>query len=440
MTTPSRIERNLPGILGDLSAAPTPDYLDDVFARTGRMRQRPAWTFPERWLPMADITRARAFAPAPPWRMIVAGLIALALIVAALIYAGSQLHRVPAPFGPARNGLIPFATNGDIYVGDPVTGQTRALVLGPEADSGPVTSHDGRFVAFARDVPGTSKSDVYVVGVDGSNLRKITPAPVDQLQWGDWTPDGRQVIVIHEVEATADQCGTTLCNLGQVDLIDADGSGHTKTIATDQGISYVHFRPPTGSDLMYRALVDGRWGLFTMALDGTNVRPIVPPTIPADMDVTFADADYSADGSRIFYNAYTSNASFGDPGCCQLFVVNADGGDPHLFIPNTGDTWDGKAAVSPDGQRIAFWHNLPNTDTHRVTVVNADGTGQPVETGPGLNGTAHWIWAPDSSSILMFPDNIDSGRAYLLDPAGGAWQTLPWTSTGDLGWQRLALN
>ena len=35
MTTPSRIERNLPGILGDLSAAPTPDYLDDVFARVG---------------------------------------------------------------------------------------------------------------------------------------------------------------------------------------------------------------------------------------------------------------------------------------------------------------------------------------------------------------------------------------------------------------------
>jgi len=40
MTTPARIERNLPGILGDLSAAPTPDYLDDVFARTGRTRQR----------------------------------------------------------------------------------------------------------------------------------------------------------------------------------------------------------------------------------------------------------------------------------------------------------------------------------------------------------------------------------------------------------------
>ena len=59
MTTPTRIERELPGILGDLSAGPAPDYLNDVFGRTGRMRQRPAWTFPERWLPMADITRSR---------------------------------------------------------------------------------------------------------------------------------------------------------------------------------------------------------------------------------------------------------------------------------------------------------------------------------------------------------------------------------------------
>ena len=65
MTTPTRIERELPGILGDLSAGPTPDYLDDVFGRTGRMRQRPAWSFPERWLPMADITRSRAFSYSP---------------------------------------------------------------------------------------------------------------------------------------------------------------------------------------------------------------------------------------------------------------------------------------------------------------------------------------------------------------------------------------
>ena len=81
MTMPRRaIERNLPGILDDLSAGPAPDYLDDVFARTGRMRQRPGWTFPERWLPVADIARTRAFAPAPPWRLIAVALVVIALV------------------------------------------------------------------------------------------------------------------------------------------------------------------------------------------------------------------------------------------------------------------------------------------------------------------------------------------------------------------------
>jgi hypothetical protein len=47
MTAESRLERNLPGILDDLSAGPAPDYFDDVFARTARTRQRPGWTFPE---------------------------------------------------------------------------------------------------------------------------------------------------------------------------------------------------------------------------------------------------------------------------------------------------------------------------------------------------------------------------------------------------------
>ena len=101
MTMPSRIERNLPAILDELSAAPTPDYLDDVFGRTGRMRQRPAWTFPGRWIPMADIARIRTVAPAPPWRMIALSLLVIALlIVVALLAVGSR--RQPAP--PVRAG------------------------------------------------------------------------------------------------------------------------------------------------------------------------------------------------------------------------------------------------------------------------------------------------------------------------------------------------
>jgi len=45
---------------------------------------------------------------------------------------------------------------------------------------------------------------------------------------------------------------------------------------------------------------------------------------------------------------------------------------------------------------------------------------------------------PDSSTILMFPNDAETTTAYLLDPAGGPYRTVPWTSNGDLDWQRLA--
>ena len=40
-----------------------PDYRDDLIRRTARTRQRPAWTFIERWLPMSVITVAPRSAP-----------------------------------------------------------------------------------------------------------------------------------------------------------------------------------------------------------------------------------------------------------------------------------------------------------------------------------------------------------------------------------------
>ena len=56
-----------------------------------------------------------------------------------------------------------------------------------------------------------------------------------------------------------------------------------------------------------------------------------------------------------------------------------------------------------------------------------------------LAGTAHWLWAPNASKILMFPNVDVAGTAYLLDPDGGPWTTIPWQSDADLDWQRLAL-
>ncbi len=114
-----RFEQDLPALLAELAPRAKPDYRDDIVRQTARMRQRPAWMFPERWLPVSVMT-TRAFA-APPIRWRIVGLVALLLLALAVglaVVAGSQRH-VPAPFGPAGNGVVAFEKNGDIFTSRP---------------------------------------------------------------------------------------------------------------------------------------------------------------------------------------------------------------------------------------------------------------------------------------------------------------------------------
>ena len=113
-----RFDRRLPAILDEISQPRTPDYFDDLLGLTARTRQRPAWTLLERWLPMLDIARQPAFARQVPWRPIaVLALILLLLVASLALVIGSRT--IPAPFGPARNGLVAYASAGDIYTADP---------------------------------------------------------------------------------------------------------------------------------------------------------------------------------------------------------------------------------------------------------------------------------------------------------------------------------
>jgi len=198
MTNERHLERDLPSILGDIAMGPYPEYIDDVLATTVQRRQRPAWTFPERWLPMAVVTRRPVLAPSVPWRTLGALAMILILIAAALAaYIGSQA-RLPAPFGPARNGLIAYDLGGDIYTADPVTGAATAIVTGPATDVAPRFSHDGTHVVFERKLEiGTGQ--LYVARADGSRLTLITPQPVSLTAAKsstsyDFSPDGQSIL------------------------------------------------------------------------------------------------------------------------------------------------------------------------------------------------------------------------------------------------------
>ena len=243
-------------------------------------------------------------------------------------------------------------------------------------------------------------------------------------------PDGRRLAVVQSVPTTG--CAVSICTVNELDLFDATGAKPAERIASAAGLDSLTFRPPDGHQMLFRALIDGKYGLFTMMDDGSNRHALIEPNVPEHVDMTYGSAAYSADGARIFYQNGTAD------GCCQLWVMNADGTDPHEFLPR-GAAWDGLPEVSPDGKWIAYWHNHNDGPAHGISVVRADGIGPVVETGPALAGGAHWIWSPDSSKILAFPVDATSAKAYLLDPRAVRGRRSPGdptpTSTGS-AWRR----
>ena len=91
-----RFDHSLSRWLADQSSTPT--YLDEAMARTRATRQRPAWSFPERWLPM-QLTMRRAYVPRPFFYLALVALLAIAVAGAALASAPPVrwLHRSARP-------------------------------------------------------------------------------------------------------------------------------------------------------------------------------------------------------------------------------------------------------------------------------------------------------------------------------------------------------
>ena len=236
MTTPMRFEQDLPILLEDLYLAGTPDYRDDLVQRVAATRQRPAWTFPERWLPMDVATQAVPTARMP-WRQIGVLVLLLLLVAVAVIGIVGSERRLPEPFGIAANGPLVYVAGGDVFLRDGIDGQARVIVGGPELDVAAGFSPRGDRLLVIRAVAGGE--ELWVGDPDGSDLVRLRPEPFLAGSWVEFSPDGTLLSVQHEVSG-----------IPRIDLFATDGSGSRRI--TDMTAMSPTFRPPDGSQLLFR--------------------------------------------------------------------------------------------------------------------------------------------------------------------------------------------
>ena len=432
-----RFDRELPDLLAQLAPRAVPEYRNDIVRQTARMRQRPAWMFPERWLPMSAIT-SRAFA-APPvrWRVVgVVALLLLALAVGLVLVAGSQRH-VPAPFGEAANGLVAFEKGGEIYTADPVTGLTKAVVTGSERDLRPVFSPDGTHVVFERVVSDTT-GRLVVAKTDGSGLVVVTPQPMTGF---DNSPYSGYVIPSYSFSPDGTQIALwSWADVGNLWIVQADGSGMRKVDAP-LNVVEASWLPPDGAKLIVTANTNGATnGVYAMDTRTSQSAEIVAPA--RGIDVGYVRV--SPDGSQIAYSRSNATSTPESGNTYQVHVVGIDGhGDRTLPMP-PGAVFQDAPAWSNDGTRLAITRGYAeHNEDMALAAVPADGSGTGVESAHGLTGCCDTLlqWSPDDTSVLVMPEEMSDSvtkQHLLFDPSTGATTPAPWTASDPPAWQRLA--
>ena len=225
----------------------------------------------------------------------------------------------------------------------------------------PAWSPDGTQLAFIGSVSG-SAWELYLIGSDGSNLRKISShTGLTNAGSVAWSPDGTQLIY------SAYNAGYTYFY-----RINADGSGDKKLSFKDIiiGSSWVAWSAD-GKQVAVHSSLSNYFQIVLADPDGENVKPL--PVRSAVKGGVTPLLVWSPDKHHIFiyeWPAYT----YGAPS--ELYVADLDGSNAKVILKSPKLS-NGilSIAISPDGKQLLFVAGAPGEQKQTALwIANADGS------------------------------------------------------------------
>ena len=156
-------------------------------------------------------------------------------------------------------------------------------------------SNDGTRFLFFRNVS-IDGYGLHVANVDGTNVRVLTDGQLREPSWADWSPDGTQILVLHNV------AGKTTAS-----IVAADGNKNMNQLELGALVPELPmWRPPDGREIVFKGTSGGRVGLYAISPGDAGARAIAPSLPDPANGVSCLDGCYlgprlSPDGTRVTF-------------------------------------------------------------------------------------------------------------------------------------------
>lgn len=292
-------------------------------------------------------------------------LVAIVLLTSACGGGGSK------EAGRSSDGSIVFSQS------DPSLGETGTYTINPDGSDmqhllsrgseSPHWSPDGSEVAIFCCDNGMA---AHLIDPNTGSFRELAP-PDAQLETHcgfGWSPDGRRL--------ACESFGVNDSNRNGIYSIRvSDGGGLAQITSNPGGDDIPGDYSPDGERLVFVRLRQTEpVGIFTIRIDGRDLRQISPTTVIVDE----FGGRWSPDGKQILFVARTD-----DRHKSAIWLVNADGSGAHSLriMPACGGATADRASFgcsypdwSPNGTRIVFARVDANQVNENIYVVDSDGT------------------------------------------------------------------
>lgn len=241
--------------------------------------------------------------------------------------------------------------------------------------------------------------DVYIMGADGEDTRRITNENTLNLS-PSWAPDNRSLIL-------------TSFRSGNPDLYAIGlGRGAWSRLSALRGLNLGGRWSPDGRQIAVTLEFDGNPEIAILNPDGSLARRL---TEHWAVDVS---ANWSPDGAQLVFCSDRS----GSP---QIYVMNADGSGVRRVSSagryNTSPSW------APKGDRIAYATRADGR--FQIMTVKTDGSDARQVTSVGSNEDPSW--SPDGRYLVFSSKRGGAAKIYLSDLSGANQAELTTGGGGD---------